>query len=128
MDENAKLLQTIAGLKESLEKTQSRIQAVEEAMDRYTGLSESLRAVLISKGHLDPEGFLLNALKEKESLIQSAPVLGGTFFFTRIVILRDDLAFAEFEDGHISGYLLMVFQYDAHKNQVDASNVFEFLE
>lgn len=128
MAENVQLLQTIAQLKGNLEKTQSRIQVVEDALDQYSGLSVSLRTLLIAKGHVDPEGFLLNVLKEKEDLIQSTPVLGGTFFYTKMIILRDDLAFAEFEDGHVSGYLLIAFQYDGSQDQVEASHVFEFLE
>lgn len=128
LDENRYLLDTITTLKEDLENTQSRIRSVADAMNRYSGLSDTLRKSLISKGHSDPEGFLLNALKEKEHLIKSAPVLGGTFFFVKLVLLRDDLAYAEFEDGHISGYLLIAFRYDATQDQVDASNAFEFLE
>lgn len=127
-EENGRLLETIAALKEHFEKTQSRIETVEEALNRYSGLSETMRSLLTQKGHLDPEGFLLTVLKEKEDLIHSTPVLGGTFFFTKIIILKDDLAFAEFEDGHISGYLLIAFHYDVSRDQVDVSNAYEFIE
>jgi len=38
------------------------------------------------------------------------------------------LAYAEFEDGHIAGYLLLSFRYDQAADRIQVDKVFELLE
>jgi hypothetical protein len=57
---------------------------------------------------------LRDDLVEHRELIPFPAVMGGTMFFVpqRIVILNDRWAYAEFEDGHIGGSMLLEYDVD----------------
>lgn len=128
VEENARLTLAVETMTKSLEDTQHRIDALETSFAAYQGLSDDLRQQLMEKGHKDPEAFILQALAEHEDLIQSQPVLGGTFMITSVIIIKDGLAFIEFEDGHIQGYMIVSFAYHGESDGVIVERVFEVLE
>jgi len=69
------------------------------------------------KGLMNPVEDIISDLQKHRELIPYKGVLGGTMAFydkNEIWVLTDKWVFAYFDDGHISGYLLL--QYFVHDN------------
>lgn len=126
--ENERLMTQLKSAQEHLAEIEARYDGLEASIAKIDGLSEPFKEQLKVAGHDDPTTFVLNALADRADLIQSAPVLGGTFYFVDIQIIRDGFAFAVIEDGHISGYVLLRFSYDTAADRLDIENIFERLD
>lgn len=73
---------------------------------------------LVDRGLADPAGDLISDLVAHPEIIPMEAVLGGSMYFTEgsVVILSDRWAYAEFEDGHVSGSCLL--EYEVHEGSV----------
>jgi hypothetical protein len=80
------------------------------ARSRGTLLDEVDVAELQRRGLADPPGQLRDSLEAHPEMIPYAGVLGGTMRFNDVVLLRPSFAFAEFDDGHIDGAMLLEYQ------------------
>lgn len=81
-------------------------------------MMNSERRRLISQGFADPVNSLKQNLIDRPDLIKHEGVLGGTmrvYSPSDIVLLPGGWAYATFEDGHISGGLLLEFSVDNGK-------------
>jgi hypothetical protein len=67
---------------------------------------ESLR----NQGLSNPAIQLRDSLQAHPELIPYKAVLGGTMRFEGVVVLRPPFIFAEFEDGHIGGSMLLEYE------------------
>lgn len=95
---------------------QLRSRAAMQAVRHWVGLRSTLldeAAVMQLKreGLDDPPRQLRESLAAHPGLIPYPPVLGGTmgFYDKEIVLLRRPFAFAEFDDGHIEGHMLLTY-------------------
>jgi hypothetical protein len=76
-------------------------------------LREADRQFLIEKGLHDPINDLVRDLMKHNELIPCEGVLGGTPGFYNpdgIKVLSKDYVIAEFDDGHIEGYIELTFK------------------
>ena len=62
------------------------------------------------KGLANPASELRDSLQAHPGLIPYPGVLGGTMRFDEILLLRPPFAFAEFDDGHIDGAMLVEYE------------------
>lgn len=62
------------------------------------------------QGLTNPAAQLRDSLMAHRELIPYPGVLGGTMQFNEVVLLRQPYAFAEFEDGHIGGSILLAYE------------------
>lgn len=76
---------------------------------RGTLLDENDVEELKRKGFADPASQLRDSLEAHPELIPYPGVLGGTMRFNDIVLLQPSFAFAEFDDGHIDGAMLLEY-------------------
>src|SRR5215831_4588047 len=74
---------------------------------RSTLLDEADIEMLRRKGFSDPPSQLRDSLAAHPEIIPYRPVLGGQTSFKDIVLLKPSFAFAEFDDGHIDGAVLL---------------------
>jgi hypothetical protein len=85
-------------------------QAVQHwARTRSTLLDEVDIEMLRRKGLANPPAQLRDSLRAHPELIPYDGVHGGTMGFNSIVLLEPSFAFAEFEDGHIGGAMLLEY-------------------
>jgi hypothetical protein len=61
------------------------------------------------KGFANPASQLRDSLKAHPELIPYEGVLGGTMSFDEVLLLKPPFAFAEFDDGHIDGAMLLEY-------------------
>ena len=80
------------------------------AQARGTLLDEGDIEMLKRQGFADPALQLRDSLEAHPELIPYQPVLGGTMRFNDIVLLKPSFAFADFDDGHIDGAMLLQYQ------------------
>ena len=80
------------------------------AQARGTFLDDVDTEQLKRKGLADPAAQLRDSLAAHRELIPYPGVLGGTMSFSEVLLLKPPFAFAEFEDGHIGGAMLL--EYD----------------
>lgn len=52
------------------------------------------------------------SLKDHPEVIGKEPVLGGTMYFNRTLMLTPTWVFGQFEDGHVLGWGLYEYEYD----------------
>lgn len=64
---------------------------------------------LKEKGITDSEEILLDLLG-KPDIVPFDGVLGGTMFISRAWLLTDHYVLAEFEDGHVLGYMILEYE------------------
>ena len=79
------------------------------ATSRGTLLDDVDIEELRRSGFSDPASQLRDSLEAHPELIPYPGVLGGTMRFSDIVLLKQPFAFAEFEDGHIVGDMLLEY-------------------
>ncbi|MGI9191037.1 MAG: hypothetical protein ACR2IL_02870 [Chitinophagaceae bacterium] len=84
-------------------------------LEYWTQYSQTLNQ-LKEQGIEDPKTYVANALSERPELIPMKAVLGGKMLFTRIMLMGDHWAIAEFEDGHVGGEMLLSYTVDAKNN------------
>lgn len=80
------------------------------ARSRGTLLDATDIEMLKRDGLVDPPTQLRESLTSHPELIPYRGVLGGTMGFHEIILLTPSFAFADFEDGHIGGAMLV--EYD----------------
>jgi hypothetical protein len=80
------------------------------ARGRGTVLDDADIGDLRRQGLSNPILQLRDSLEAHPELIPYKAVLGGTMGFEGIVVLRPPFVFAEFEDGHIAGTMLLEYQ------------------
>jgi len=107
-------------------------QLIKELNDvvKLLGSAPKLNDIMIEnlqdKGITDSEQILIDLLG-KEDLVPFDGVLGGTMFISRAWLLTDHYVLAEFEDGHVLGY--MILEYEINQQditwEVIASNMQE---
>ena len=83
------------------------------AQARGTLLDDSDIEMLRQKGLPDPAHQLRDSLNAHPELIPFEPVLGGTMFFNDIDVLQPPFVFANFEDGHIDGSMLLEYEVES---------------
>ena len=79
------------------------------ARSKGTMLDEVDLEVLKTSGLADPATQLRESLEARPDLIPYNGTLGGTMRFSDIILLNRSLVFAEFEDGHIGGSMLLEY-------------------
>lgn len=126
--ENQVLTRLLEQLKSDLTQTNLRLDEMEKALLRDTQLSEALQQQIVQNGHGDPDLYIRETLMQQNNAIQSLPVLGGTFYINKCILLSDNLAWIAFEDGHVAGFALWQFSYIAPSDSVDVVVLFEKLE
>jgi len=82
------------------------------AQARGTLLDESDVEQLRRLGLADPGRQLRDSLNVHPELIPFKPVLGGRMFYDEIDVLQTPFVFANFEDGHINGSMLLECQVE----------------
>ena len=84
----------------------------ENARKQRSLLDESDLIELRREGLADPERQIPDSLEAHPEVIPHAPVMGGHMFFLpqSIVLLPGKQVRAQFEDGHISGSMLLEYQ------------------
>jgi len=80
------------------------------ARSRGTLLDEGDLEELRQRGLADPLVQLRDSLGAHPELIPNAAVLGGTMGFNNVVALTPSFVFAEFDDGHIDGAMLLKYE------------------
>lgn len=100
--------------------------ALRDERERSTTLAATLDSLRTAASRPAPVAATLSAreralrddLVKHPELIPYPAVMGGTMFFVpqRIVILDDRWAFAEFEDGHVAGSMLL--EYDVRDGRI----------
>jgi len=70
--------------------------------------------LLRRQGLTNPVSQLRDSLEAHRELIPYKAVLGGTMSFNDIVLLQPSFVFAEFEDGHIGGAMLLEYEVLDH--------------
>lgn len=128
LEENQGLTLLIQRLKTDLNETNQRLDDLESALKGDAQLSESMAQQLLQNGHGDPERFIREALMKQTNVIQSQPVLGGTFYIYKCVLLKDNLAWIAFEDGHVAGFALWQFSYNSVTDSIEVIRLFEMIE
>ena len=83
------------------------------AQARGTLLDDAGIEQLRQKGLTDPPRQLRDSLNAHPELIPFEPVLGGTMMFDEIAVLQDPFVFANFDDGHIDGSMLLEYEVDS---------------
>ncbi len=93
-----------------------RLRKAQEVIRHWVGLRSTLLdevdvAQLKEEGLEDPPRQLRESLVARADLIPYPGELGGTMRFLddRIVLLTPPYAFAEFEDGHVGGNMLLAY-------------------
>ncbi|NDL67405.1 hypothetical protein [Anaerotalea alkaliphila] len=86
----------------------------EEAMDSLGGdsLLDPFELQQIKRAGIQDVDQLVQDLKDHPEVIGMEAVLGGTMFFTKIVVLNDKWVFGAFEDGHVMGYGIYTWTAD----------------
>jgi hypothetical protein len=82
---------------------------------RADALDDSDVFVLKQRGLADPSRELRQSLEAHVDLIPYEAVLGGTMGFHQIVLLPNGFVFAEFDDGHIQGHMLLSYEVEDGK-------------
>jgi hypothetical protein len=82
---------------------------------RQAALDENDILVLKHQGLTEPAKQLRESLESHLELIPYEAVLGGTMGFHQIVLLPNQFVFAEFDDGHIQGHMLLAYEVEAGK-------------
>lgn len=100
------------------------LKALQSDLSRYE-LSSFEEAYLQEKGIVDP-GLLTADLMNQSHIIESQPVLGGTMYFTKAVLLNHRLCYASFEDGHIMGYGL--YSFEISQGQIQWQSIIEIMD
>jgi len=80
------------------------------AQARGTFLDDVDTEELKRKGLANPASQLRDTLAAHPELISYDAVLGGTMSFNEILLLKPPFAFAEFDDGHIDGAMLLEYE------------------
>jgi hypothetical protein len=83
------------------------------AQTRGSILDDSDTELLRQRGLTDPPRQLRDSLNAHPEIIPFAPVLGGTMFFDEIDVLQSPYVFANFEDGHINGSMLLEYEIES---------------
>ena len=82
------------------------------AQARGTLLDDVANELLRQKGLTDPPRQLRDSLAAHPELIPFDPVLGGTMSFNEIALLQSPFVFANFDDGHIDGSILLEYEVE----------------
>ncbi len=80
------------------------------ARAKGTLLDEADIEGLRRQGLTNPASQLRDSLEAHPELIPYEGVLGGTMRFNEIVLLQPSFVFAEFDDGHIDGAMLLEYE------------------
>lgn len=116
LDEKQKALEeiesSIAGYKEAsdsykikydeLEVAFNELQRIHQLYTEKHGYDPTI-AWTLDRYNLTIDQVEFSLLSNPE-VIKQAPVLGGTFYFTRVLMLTSNWVFGAFEDGHIIGF------------------------
>ena len=108
-------------LSEKVDSLRNEIQALKQANDT---LSDHLvKKAFLARNYPEyfdsiskPEKFVLDRLQEYPELIPKEAVLGGTMRFTSVYFINDELIVAEYEDGHVMGKSIFLYQPDRRGN------------
>lgn len=80
------------------------------AQARGTMLDEADLEDLRRRGLSEPAAQLRDSLEAHPEIIPYDGVLGGTMRFNEVDLLQPSFAFAEFDDGHIDGSMLLEYE------------------
>lgn len=106
---------SLESLRDSL-RAAARSAPAGGAPARIEGISRAELARLRDRGLADPVADLKADLARHPELIPVEPVLGGKMGFyapERIWILNDRWAYADFEDGHVGGSMLLEYRVES---------------
>src|SRR5699024_10043458 len=115
----------VTALKLQLENLESQKDSLQLLVEEYQLSKESTWFGDIESrafkdiGIKDPKTYLSEALRNKPSLIPMDGVLGGTMFFTDIVVLGTKWIIASYEDGHIMGRSIFTYQVNPKTLEVE---------
>lgn len=96
--------QSVGALDDEIDKAQTMIDHAKQQPLNGTSMAEFKQ-----KGFLDPIAAITSDLRLHQELITVPGVLGGAMSFHEIYVLTHRWALAEFDDGHISGYMLLEY-------------------
>lgn len=102
----------VSELQQELEQTEEEHDA---PVSTFRPLSDYELRRFEQKGISDPVSFLRDELQDRPDLIPAEAVLGGTMHFydrEAIHIISDRWVFAEYEDGHVMGQVLLSYHID----------------
>lgn len=117
-EQNEELGNEVAELRERIEEmeTEETEQPVSDIGEiSFRPFSDFDLRRFEQKGIEDPISFLRDQVQDNPELIPTEPVLGGTMsFYDRdaIQVLNDRWVLATYEDGHISGQILLEYDID----------------
>lgn len=94
---------------------QLKVRKAQEVVRHWVGLRQTVIEdyeveILKQAGLVDPPKQLREDLEAHPELIPYDQVLGGTMSFGDIILLPQNYAFADFEDGHIGGNILLSYE------------------
>ncbi len=117
-EQNEELSDEVADLRERIEEMDSEDreeQPGDTGEISFRPFSDFDLRRFEEKGIDDPITFLRDQVQERPELIPTEPVLGGTMSFydrEEIQVLNHRWVLATYEDGHISGQILLEYDID----------------
>ncbi len=129
--EQVNLKESLANIQSEQEALKSQLQASKETVNALKEDNDMLQKQLDAAQILDEfdlsqlEDMGISSPSEIEQDLINHPevipqegVLGGTMFFTKVVLVNDHWAYAEYEDGHVMGEGLFSYTVDSSDGSI----------